>query len=175
MRSVKFLAILLSVVTILFCGCGEKSEVEIPNGYQLASDASADYYFFVPLGWTVDINSTATSAYVSSTDPSSVSVMTWTSTYSDMTLEDWWTKFTPDFEMIYDNFAVESEENLLLGGEAARSVVFTGSIGETDYKFRQISAIRDSVVYVMTYTSVADTFDLHTEEFAEMAEYFEFK
>lgn len=175
MRNIKFLAILLAAAMIVFCGCGEKSEVEIPDGYQLASDDSADYYFFVPLGWTVDITSTATSAYVPSPDLSAVSVMTWTSTYSDMTLEDWWSKFIPDFETLYDNFAVESEENLLLGGEAARSVVFMGTLGETNYRFRQISSIRDSVVYVMTYTSTEDTFDLHTEEFTEMAEYFEFK
>lgn len=175
MRNIKFLAIVLCVASLLLCACGEKSEVEIPDGYQLASDDAADYHFFVPQGWTVDITSTATSAYVSASDPSSVSVMTWASSVSDMSLDDWWASFTPDFEMVYDNFTVESEENMLLGGAAARSVVFTATLGDTDYKFRQISAIRDSVVYVMTYTSTAEGFDLHTEEVTAMAEYFEFK
>lgn len=175
MRNIKLLVSVLCALALILCACGEKAEVEIPDGYQLASDGAAEYYFFVPQGWTVDITSTATSAYVSSTDPSSVSVMTWSSSLSDMTLEDWWNSFIPDFEKIYSDFTVESEENMLLGGQAARSVVFTASLGDVDYKFRQISSVRDSVVYVMTYTSTAQAFDLHTEEVSEMAEHFEFK
>ena len=54
-------------------------------------------------------------------------------------------------------------------------MTFTGAIGGTSYKFIQASAIKDSVVYVITYTSTADRFDEHTEEMQSVLEYFEFK
>lgn len=171
----KIFAALLCAVMLAFCACGDKSGIDIPEGFQLASDDAAYYYFFVPTGWTVDITSTATSAYVSSSDPSSVSVMSWSSGVSDMTPEEWWDSFIPDFEKVYDEFTVESEENMLLDGEAARSVVFTATLGDVKYKFRQIAAVHESVVYVMTYTSTEDFFELHTEDVGKMAEYFEFK
>jgi len=174
-RNISIILAISLIFSVLACSCGEQSEVEIPDGYKIASADSADYYFFVPETWTVDINSAATSAYVSSTDAAAVSVMTWSSTNSDATLEDWWNSFTADFEKVYDDFSVESEENTLVNGKTAYSVVFTGKIGEDVHKFRQVSTINGSIIYVLTYTNNDVNFDEHTEDFQGIIDNFLFK
>ena len=91
----------LALIASVFCSCSKKSDVDIPDGYQLASADEADYYFFVPATWTVDTKTTASAAYVSASDPASISVMTWSLSNTDSTLEEWWNTFLPDFEKVY--------------------------------------------------------------------------
>ena len=175
MRKIRLIALALCAVVLLITGCGEKPPVKVPDGYKIASDDSADYYFFVPTNWVVDIKAAATSAYVSAVDPASVSVMTWSSTNSDATLAAWWDSFKPDVEKVYDHFAVETEEDMLVDKCAARSVVYTGSIGGTEYRFRQISTIKGGVIYVLTYTNVAANYEDHAADFTDMVDFFLFK
>ena len=79
------------------------------------------------------------------------------------------------FEKVYSDFSLISDENILINSVAAKKMTFTGAIGGTSYKFIQASAIKGSLVYVITYTSTADRFDEHTEEMQSVLEYFEFK
>ena len=137
----------LALIASVFCSCSKKSDVDIPVGYQLASADEADYYFFVPATWTVDTKTTA--AYVSASDPASISVMTWSLSNTDSTLEEWWNTFLPDFEKVYSDFSLISDENILINSVAAKKMTFTGAIG--------------------------GTFDEHTEEMQSVLEYFEFK
>ena len=177
MQTLRYLSLIICLfmaITIL-SSCGEKSEIEIPDGFQLASDEAADYHFFIPEHWTVDAKNTSTSAYVSANDPASVSIVTWTLSNTDFTLDEWWEGYLPEFESVYSNFAVTSNENILLDGVAAKKITYTGSLGTTDYKFTQTAAIRDSIIYVLTYTSTAERFDEHTEDLDSIIEYFEFK
>ena len=95
--------------------------------------------------------------------------------FTDSTLEEWWNTFLPDFEKVYSDFSLISDENILINSVAAKKMTFTGAIGGTSYKFIQASAIKGSLVYVITYTSTADRFDEHTEEMQSVLEYFEFK
>ena len=101
--------------------------------------------------------------------------MTWTAPTTDATPADFWATFVADFEQVYTDFAIEKEDDVLLDGEAARSVVFVGSIGENKYRFRQVTAIRGGLVYVLTYTNLESRFDEHANDFDEIAGYFRFK
>ena len=154
----------LALIASVFCSCSKKSDVDIPDGYQLASADEADYYFFVPATWTVDTETSASAAYVSASLSN-----------TDSTLEEWWNTFLPDFEKVYSDFSLISDENILINSVAAKKMTFTGAIGGTSYKFIQASAIKGSLVYVITYTSTADRFDEHTEEMQSVLESFEFK
>ena len=63
---------------------------------------------------------------------------------------------------------------MLLDGEAARSVIFVGKIGEDEFRFRQVTAVRDSMIYVLTYTNLASGFDDHDGDFDDIVGYFKF-
>ena len=183
--TIRLIALLAALIAALSLAACRKKDTGIPDGYQLVGadengvltevGEAKDYLFFVPASWKIDINGTATSAYVSSGDPATVSVMTWTPPTTDATPGDFWNTFVADFEKVYSDFAIESEADILLDGEAARSVTFTGSIGENAYRFRQITAIRGGLVYVLTYTNLAERFDEHDGDFDEIAGYFKFR
>lgn len=179
MKKTKILALMLVLCALLGMASCEKRDESIPDGYQLAasedSAGAKEYYFYVPASWSVAIDNTATSATVSASDPASVSVMTWTPAVSDSTPGDFWKSFVSDFEKVYSDFAIEKEEDMLLDGVAARSVTFTGALGGVSYRFCQVTAVKDSLVYVLTYTNLADRFDEHDGDFAEIVGYFKFK
>ena len=181
----KLIALALAIFAILSFAACRKKDTGIPDGYQLVGadedgnltdvGEAKDYLFYVPASWKIDINGTATSAYVSSGDPATVSVMTWTPPNTDLTPADFWATFVEDFEKVYSDFKIEKEDDVLLDGEAARSVIFVGSIGENAYRFRQVTAIRGGLVYVLTYTNLEAQFDEHDGDFDEIVGYFKFK
>ena len=217
--TVRIICLALALATLVALGSCRKRDETVPEGYKLAGAAengsedkseAKDYYLFIPATWTVDINNTATSAFVSASDPASVSVMTWTVSVTDATPGECWETSLKDFEKVYSDFKIESTEDIKLDGVDALSVVFSGSLGATEstdaakdsdtpstdaaasdsatpatgsaasdgadhFRFRQVLAVKDSLVYVLTYSNVADRFDEHTQDFSDIIGYFKFK
>ena len=223
---VRILCAALALSALCALASCRKKDTSIPEGYKLAGAAenggedkseAKDYYLYIPASWTVDINNTATSAFVSPSDSASVSVMTWTVSVSDATPEECWETSVTDFKKVYADFKEEGRESIKLDGVDALSVTFSGSLGAgaasdasadtadtatdtiadtaaTDavadsaaqitasaddsadhFRFRQVIAVKDSLVYVITYTNVADRFDEHTQDFSDIVSYFKFK
>ena len=165
------LVAMLVVFAAVLTSCGEKDEYSAPAGMVTASDEKADFYLYVPEEWTVDYSTAAAGAYCSASDPSSVSVMAWELEHTDTTVDEWWAVNQEDVNMVFDNFVLESEENTTINDLYAKKYIYTASLGEYDYKFMQAACIKDSTVYLFTYTSVLDNFDSHLDEVAEMLEY----
>ena len=57
------LTLILALSVLFLTGCDR--DANAPTGYKTASGEAADYYFFVPDDWTVDMATGATSAYCS--------------------------------------------------------------------------------------------------------------
>lgn len=168
----KILALLLAVSALALTGCGSDSEA--PTGYKTASGEAADYTFFVPDEWTVDLSTGATSAYCSTDDPSSVSVMTWELPHTDTTLDEWWEMNLEDISLVFQNVAIEEPENVTVDGVYGKKYTYTADLGEFSYKIQQTAAIKGGSVYLITYTSLADTYDTHLEEVGNMVSFFTF-
>lgn len=173
----KITALTLSVILIFSCfisltSCGETSDT--PKGMVLASNEIVDYYLYVPDSWTIDLAAGAVSAYYSESDPSSVSMMAWNIEDSETTLDSWWENNLKDFNLVFTNFNLESESNTVLDGVAAKQYVYTASLGENNYKFTQIAAMRKSMIYLFTYTSTAENYDSHAEDITKITENFKF-
>lgn len=180
------LAIALAICAAFSVVACRKTDESVPEGYKLAGaqesgteDRTGDkeYYFYVPSTWAVDINNTATSAFVSPDDRASVSVMTWNA--ADTTPEKCWDESVKDFERIYADFTVESKENVKLDGIDALSVTYTGSVGDGDgagsFRFSQVIAVKGTLVCTLTYTNLSERFDDYSEDFSEIVGYFRFK
>lgn len=162
---------------LMLAGCASNSDV--PMGMLRASNEIVDYDLFVPDEWVVDQTGGAVSAYRSAQDPASISVMVWNLPYADTTIDDWWTSYQSEFNLIFDNFALESTEDMLLDSAAAKKYVYTGTLAENAYRYTQIAAIRRGSVYLMTFTELAnqneETASEHAEEFAKIVEHFRWK
>ncbi len=166
------LATVLCASMLLLTGCGD---TEAPTGFQTASGEAADYAFFVPDDWTVDMTTGATSAYCSTEDPSSVSVMAWELPNTDTTLDEWWAMNLEDISRVFQNVEAAPPETLTLDGVHAQKYVYTADLGEFSYKIMQTAAIKGGSVYLVTYTSLVDAYDAHVGEVDQMIGFFRFK
>ena len=179
-------ALLCLAFALALVSCKSGESAGVPDGYQLVGAKGTsesergvlaegkDYYLYVPSSWTVDINNAAASAFAADDENTSVSVMTWTAAEGE-TPADCWDSYVKEFESVYKDFAVEKREDVTLDGAAAYCVTFTGSLGETALRFRQVTAIKGGLVYLLTYTSHADTFDAHAADFDAILGCFRFK
>lgn len=173
MKHTKYiLAAVLFLMTALFTACGnDPNAINPPNGMILSCDPeTADYFLFVPENWTVDLTTSASGAYYSNSDPSSISMMVWELEHTDTSLDDWWTANVSDLELVFRNFALESTENTTVDGNYAQQYVYTADLGENHYKIMQTGILKEGRVFLFTYTSLADNYDSHLEDIAKIVE-----
>ena len=160
------------LVALSLSACGQ--DPNAPAGFITASGEAAGYSFYVPKDWTVDLSTGATSAYFSTDDPSSVSVMSWELPASDTSLEDWWAINMEDIQMVFQNVEIISETDTTLDGVYAKTYVYAASLGEYTYTIQQTAAIKGYELYLITDTSLSDSFAAHEEEVTQMLQYFTF-
>ena len=146
------LAALFCLFSLTACLDGEGAH---PVGMVNAAADFAEYRLFVPEKWVISQSGGAVSAYVSESDPTNVSVMSWEMPYLDSTVADWWESYRAEFDTFFTGFALLSEEDTVLDGVAARKYVYNGTLGENTYKYTQLAAVRAGVVYVITFTELA--------------------
>lgn len=171
------LKIALVIVLLLFAAalasCGNSNDPYAPpTGMISATDEQADFCLYVPDEWQIDYSTAAAGAYFSASDPSSVSVMAWDLEYTDTTIDDWWATNVDEVNVVFDNFNLESEENITFSEVYGKKYTYTASLGNFNYKIMQAACIKGSSVYLFTYTSVPENYDLHTEEVAQMLQHF---
>lgn len=168
----KICAAVLTAAVLSSCA----ADSDVPTGMLRASDETVDYELFVPDDWTVDLTGGAVSAYRSKSDPMSVSVMVWNLPYADTTLDDWWETYRAEFDLIFTDFSLESLETTTLDGVAANQYTYTAKLGENEYRYTQIAAIRRSSVYLMTVTELAELTEelteTHQSDLDEIVEFF---
>lgn len=169
----RFFLLMLTAAMLVMTGCDK--DANAPTGYKTASGEAADYFFFVPDDWTVDLTTGATSAYYSAEDPSSVSVMAWELPNTDTTLDEWWEMNMEDITMVFQNVTADEPENVTMGGVHARKYVYSADLGEFSYRICQTAAIKNGSVYLITYTALADTYNAHIEEVDNMISFFQFR
>lgn len=167
-------ALLTFAASLSACGNGDDPYAP-PTGMISATDEKADFCLFVPDEWQIDYSTAAAGAYCSASDPSSVSVMAWELEYTDTTLDEWWETNVSEINVVFDNFALESEENITMSDVYGKKYTYTASLGEFNYKIMQAACLKGSTVYLFTYTSVPENFDLHTDEVSDMLTYFVIK
>lgn len=163
---------LLAMFAVSLASCGEKDEYAAPSGMVTASDEEADFYLYVPEEWTVDYSTAAAGAYYSAGDPSSVSVMAWELEHTDTSIDEWWAVNQEDITMVFQNFSLESEENMTINDLYAKKYIYTASLGDYNYKIMQAACIKDATVYLFTYTSLPENYDAHLDDVDQMLEFF---
>ena len=167
------LVIVLLMFAAAFASCGNSNDPYAPpTGMISATDEKADFCLYVPDEWQIDYSTAAAGAYFSASDPSSVSVMAWDLEYTDTTIDDWWATNVDEVNVVFDNFTLESEENITLSEVYGKKYTYTASLGNFNYKIMQAACIKGSSVYLFTYTSIPENYDLHTEEVAQMLQHF---
>lgn len=166
------LMLILAGMTLSLASCNKNNdEFAAPAGFVTASSESADFYFYVPDDWTVDYSTAAAGAYYSSADPSSVSVMAWELDYTDTTVDEWWELNQSEVESVFTDFNLESTENITINDLYAKKYTYTATLGSFSYRIMQAACVKNSTVYLFTYTSLPENFDEHTEDVNRMLDF----
>ncbi len=141
-----------------------------PEGMQLISDSAIHAFsMYVPQGWTVDSRGGLVGAYASEEDRSSVSITCMYPPSGVRTLYEFFEVLQPIYGRIYQNYTVlskakEGDPTTKIGGYEGAEYLMQGESGGEIFKIRQVSFVRDSHIYVFTYTAKADAFDTHMAE-----------
>ena len=168
----KITAIILCLVAVLsLAACGGK--VNAPTGMKLASNEVSDYYFFVPQNWTVDMSTGVASAYYSETDKSNMS-MTSYALEKTMTVDEYWESVKAEYSALFKEMSEPEVKTTALDGVEAKQYTYTAKAGTHDYKVMQVFCVKNSTVYVFTFTATPEKFEEHIDKVALVIAEFRF-
>ncbi|MEA4831790.1 MAG: hypothetical protein VB118_04125 [Oscillospiraceae bacterium] len=169
----------LSVFSLVSCTEAVNKETDTPEGYVLAENPAVDYNFYYPKGWILDKNEGMTGVYAGISDPSSVSVATFTpdKDFESKGLKSYVEGLFPDeYEKNFGNVELVGDMTEgKIGEYSAYSVVFKGDISGNRYQFKQTFCVHGGYLYIITYTALADNYELHLSEADAMVSYIKFK
>lgn len=144
-----------------------------PEGYQLASRSKYEFRFFVPKTWTVDTWADVPTATYSDFILSNVSLTSFAVTSEIKTGQQYWDAFAKNFGQ---GLTVRSTDaNVKMGGFDALAVEFVSEIAGLEYYNKQVFITTSNMIYIFTYTSDAEHYDLYLDDVNAMIEVFEFK
>lgn len=163
------------LICLMAAACAKKADPDVPEGMKQASSEIAGYKLYVPEDWVVDMSTGVTSAYVSVSDASNVSVIVASLKDPNITPAQYWESYKTQYTETFPDLEELDTANVLLGGKHAEAHTFTASMMETKYKFKQVVAIFENNAYLFTYTAKEELFDTHLEEVNKMIEHFRFE
>ncbi len=171
------LSLLLCIAVLSLFSCkSDNKDAEEGTDYVFNSN---NYSLFIPEDWTVTLASDSLSA--SAPDGSSVTIAPFDySTSEYITIDTVWEKICENFETFFNgkysvvNTDNENDRFTTIGGLDAGKYIYTGSVGGVDMKFENVITIYDSRVFLMVFSSTAELFDSHKDDFDGIVAKFEF-
>lgn len=177
MKKIIKIVSVLAVFCVLFCSCGkDTADIDAPDGFKLASGEEADYIFYVPEEWKVETSSLYTSAYYDENGVKcSLSLTAYGMQFTDQTVEDWWASYTEQFNEVFDEFEVVTENAVEMGGVEGKKYEYTATLAEGKYSFLCAAVVKDQYVYYLTYTATPEQYETNLADVESAISYFEFK
>lgn len=178
-----FCGILALLMLFSFVSCAQ-ADPNVPQGFQLAENEGADYYFYYPNSWLLDrCDAGMTSAYVSETDFSNVSVTAFTASLEYPTLPEYAEGYyLAQFRDNFQNLEVERNQDnslkrsvLKIDGCDAISFRYSARFAGEDYSFCTWLVSCNGYIYTILYTAKADAFDRNFAEAEKIAQSISFK
>lgn len=173
-RLICAVALLLTVASLVSCS----AEIpDVPEGMIEVSGDTVDYHLYVPDDWTAETSTGVVTAKYSDSILVNVSMMAATTTEEVTTAADYWAQFSESFESSFENFElIEENTAMLLDEHEASRYVYKGTVaGSVSVQYQQIICIKDSVIYLFTYTADPEKYDEYLPDVEEMLENFCFK
>lgn len=174
-RIVALTLLVLMLFTLVSC-----QEAGTPEGTVNVAIENAKFNLYVPEAtWLSTASSGISGARVySGEDFSNVNVTVY---YPEemLTVADYWEKkCLQEYAAYYKEFKVLEEKcgDTTLGGLDAKRYVFEGKLeGDVTYRFMQVMTVKDTLVYVFTYTAKAELYDSHLTDVEAMVANFTFR
>ena len=172
-RAIKILAMVLVLViaVAMFASCKQD---DTPEGYQLIACEGDKFRLYVPTqGWMPNTTGGVTGAFFSQSENTSISVYV-ADDAGEMSLDEYFAYCDEKFAKELDGYTLAGTEKCILGGVAAKKIVFTannffwnsdGKFEKTAYKYTQVIARHEGEMYILVYSAPLEYYDSHVEEF----------
>lgn len=173
-------AMLMIGSVLTFASCGNSDDAWQPAGMKLASSEDADYKLWIPESWTVDMSTGITSAYVSSTDLSNISLVAMNLSGDDnyLTPGEYWESYKADLASTFSDIAYDEDTangiSLLLDGNAAMKYSYTATVTGTAFHFQSVICIKNGTVYLLTYTAQPGAYERNLDSVQSIIDNFRF-
>jgi len=175
--------VLACLMLVSLSACAER-DPNVPEGFLLAENEGADYYFYYPQTWVLDrCDAGMTSAYVSETDFSNVSVTAFTASMQYPSLLDYaenyyFTQFRDNF----NNLTVDRNQDgslkksvLKIDECDAIAVNYRAAFYGEEYSFRVWMISYNGYIYTVLYTAKTPLFETNLEMAEAVATNLQFK
>ena len=166
--------ILLSLSVISCSPSVTEAGIAIPSDMQAIAGEAGDYDLIVPNEWLVETTVGMTSAYVEDTARSSVTVTANELTAELTSIEAYWDMFAEEFAATFADFAmVDAEPSDVVVGSAYEDTTrhtealkyrYTATVGGVKYQWMQVLCLRGATMYIITYTSTAESYESNLED-----------
>ena len=162
------LAIVLTFTVLTSC-----SKDGVPDGMKLASSEKANYTLYVPEDWVIGAQESFTIANSKDKIPN-VSATSYELENTDSDLDSWWETELVNLEEGFKEIKVESSEKTTLAGRNAMEKIYTAKLSDKEYKYHQVAAIENGYVYIVTFTSLPDSYEDYKDTFSSILKEFKF-
>lgn len=175
MKKLLSLAFAILLISCLLVSCG--NDPDVPDGMKLASGDAVAYDLFIPEEWLVDVQTGYTSAHVSDTDATNVSVTSFDMQAANSTVDDWWEINVTDLKVAFTDYKeMKIGADTVLGGESAKEYVYSAKLGGVEYVYHHVAAVVEGgIVYNVTYTTTPDKYESSLETFNKITSEFRFR
>lgn len=169
------LALCLALIALLaLVGCSKDG---VPDGMKNVAPDTAMFYLYVPQAWVSQSESGIAGAVSPMAEGCNVNATTYLlDEYMDIPTY-FAERCMPEYEATFTGFVLDETLSVktTLGGVDAQSYVFSATLGGNEYRFRQVIAILDNVVYTLTYTAPVAHYDTYAEDVDQICANFVFR
>ena len=177
--------ILLSLSVISCSPSVTEAGIAIPSDMQAIAGEAGDYDLVVPSSWLVETTVGMTSAYAEDAARSGVTVAANELTADITSIEAYWAMFEEEFKATFADFALlDAEPSDVVVGSAyedtsrhtdALKYRYTATVGGVQYQWMQVLCLRGATMYIITYTSTAESYESNLEDVNEILSYLYFR
>lgn len=150
------------------------TDKKTPEGMKIASSDVVEYRFYVPTSWICDSESGRSEAYYPESGKPNVTVTSY-SPDEVMTAEEYFAECEKQYEDTIASYELLSEEERTVAERDARVYTYRAVYGEKEIRVMQTVLVYNRMVYSITYTALAESFDEHAGEVEAMLDAFRFR
>jgi hypothetical protein len=152
----------------------EVVDKKTPEGMKIASEDQLEYRFYVPKSWICNSESGKSEAYYPESAKSNVTVTSY-SPEEEMTTAEYIAMCKETYASTIAGYELLEESNTKVNEKDAISMVFKANYDGIDIRIKQVSLIYGGMAYSITYTAIAENYDLHIEDVDKIISEFTFR
>lgn len=152
----------------------ELTDKHTPDGMEIASADHIEYRLYVPKTWICNAESGVSEAYYPESGKSNVLVSSYVPE-SFTSIPDYFVQCEAEYITTLPEYKKLSESERTVDGLSAYTYTYQTVVDGVEFRIMQTLFYYSESVYSLTYTALADHFDLHLEDVESMLDAFSFR